>query len=214
MPSSNSPTAAGQKGLSKGYKPRPQATPTSGHVDAINQMFTKFQLAYHNQFHKAFGNEEQLTMAKQLWLNTLCDLAPERLADGTRRAIQESKFLPTLQAIREFCDPRPEELGLPDPYNAYVEACQAPSPKSEFAWSHPAVYLAGKASDWFFLASSSESKALPVFKRNYEILCERVMQGEQLDLPLPKAIPETINTPLTNAERKERMKAMRKELDI
>ncbi len=189
-------------------------TPTAGHVDAINEMFTQFQLAYHNQFHKAFANDEQITMAKQLWLNNLCDLPYERISAGTRRAIKESEYLPTLHTIRKFCDPRPEDLGLPDAYNAYLEACRAPSPKTEHPWSHPAVYLAGNASDWFFLGSNSESKAFPVFKRNYAILCERVMAGEQLDLPILKAIPENISQPLSNQERKQRLQVLRQTLDL
>jgi hypothetical protein len=177
-------------------------------------MFTKFQLAYHNQFHKGFASDEQITMAKQLWLHSLCDLPAERLVMGTKRAIKESKFLPTLQAMREFCDPKPEEFGLPSSYDAYVEACRAPSPKAAYNWSHPAVYQAGKASDWFFLASNSESKAFPVFARNYEILVERVLHGDELEQPVPPAIPATINKPLSNAERKERMKALRKKFDL
>ncbi len=188
--------------------------PGAGHVDAINQMFTEFQLAYHNQFHKAFASEEQITMAKQLWFNTLADFSPQQIVKGTRRAIKESEYLPTLHSIREFCIPRPEDLGLVDAHRAYVEACQAASPKHEQQWSHPAVYFAGKESDWFFLASNPEYKALPVFKRNYELICQRVLAGEQLVLPGSKAIPETINHPLSNAERKERMQAMREDLNI
>jgi hypothetical protein len=191
-----------------------QQTPTAAHVDAINAMFTQFQLAYHNQFHKAFANDEQITMAKQLWLSSLCDLPVERIAAAIRRAIQESEYLPTLHTIRKFCDLRPETLGLPDAYQAYLQACRAPSPKAEQVWSHPAVYWAGNASDWFFLASNTEAKAFPVFKRNYEILCERVLHGEQLDVPVPKALPETINPPLSNEERKQRMKALRQALNI
>lgn len=188
--------------------------PTAAHVDAINAMFTQFQLAFHNQFHKAFGNDEQITMAKQLWLNTLCDLSPERIAAGTKRAIRESEYLPTLHTIRRFCDPSPEELGVPDAYNAYLEACRAPSPKAQQHWSHPIVYLAGNASDWFFLASSSESRAFPVYRRNYEILVERLLQGEKLEVPVPRAIPASIPQPLSAEENRERMKALREQLDI
>lgn len=196
------------------YKQTPPATPTPEHVDAINAMFTKFQLAYHNQFHKAFANDEQITMAKQLWLNNLCDLAAARISAGTQRAIRESEYLPTLHTIRKFCDPRPEEIGLPDAHQAYLEACRAASPKAEQAWSHPAVYLAGSASDWFFLASNSEQKAFPVFKHNYQLLCERVMNGEQLNTPIVKAIPAEINQPLSNKERKQRLQKLRKELNL
>ena len=177
-------------------------------------MFTQFQLAYHNQFHKAFANTEQITMAKQLWLNSLSDLSAEHISTGTRRAIKESEYLPTIRSLRDYCTPRLDDLGLPDPYRAYLEACRAPSPKAKYSWSHPAVYWAGKTSDWFFLASNNESKAFPVFKRNYALLCERVLNEEQLDLPIPKAIPETISTPLSKSERKLRLQAMRKELNI
>ncbi len=188
--------------------------PTNEHVTAINQMFTEFQLAYHNQFHKAFSDDQKIIMAKQLWVKTLCDFSPERVLSGTRRAIKESEYLPTLHTIRKFCDPKPEDLGLPDAYNAYIEACRAATPKINQTWSHPAVYLAGKASDWFFLANHTEAKAFPVFKRNYEIYCQRVTNGEQLDMPVMKAIPENISKPLTNEERKERLKILREELDI
>lgn len=190
------------------------ATPTEDHVTAINQMFTEFQLAYHNQFHKAFPDDQKIIMAQQLWVKALCDISPERLIAGARRTIKGSEYLPTLHTIRKFCDPSFEEAGLPDIRTAYMEACGAPSPKIEYKWSHPAVYLAGVASDWFFLASNSEAKALPVFKRNYEILCERVMSGEQLNMPLYKAIPETIEKELSNDERKKRLEIMRQQLDI
>jgi hypothetical protein len=188
--------------------------PSEGHVTAINQLFAELQLAYHNQFHKAFSDDQKIIMAKQLWIRTLSDIAPERIIAGLRRAIKQSEYLPTIHTIRKFCEPSFEELGLPDTYNAYIEACRAATPKVEQQWSHPAVYLAGAASDWFLLASSSEAKAFPVFKRNYEILSERVMNGEQLNLPIIKAIPETINTPLSKEQQKQHMQAMREELDI
>ena len=188
--------------------------PTAAHVDAINQLFTELQLAYHNQFHKAFASDEQITMAKQLWLNALADLDPARIVAGGRRAVKESEYLPSISSIRQYCEPRPEDLGLPDTHAAYVEACQAPSPKHSASWSHPAVFCAGKASDWFFLANNPEYKAFPVFKRNYEIICQRVLDGEQLNIPVPKAIPEHISQPLTNEERQQRLQALRQELDI
>ena len=188
--------------------------PTSAHVDAINAMFTQFQLAFHNQFHKAFANDEQITMAKQLWLNSLCDLPPERLMAGTRRAIRESEYLPTIHTIRNFCDPTANQLGVPDAHLAYLEACRAPSPKAEQSWSHPIVYLAGQASDWFFLASAVEAKAFPVYRQNYEILLERLKAGEELTAPVPKAIPASIPKPLSKEENRERMKQLREQLKI
>ena len=191
-----------------------QPRPTAEHVDAISQMFTEFELAYHNQFHKAFGTSEQIIMAQQLWLDALKDIPAQRIAAGARRAIKQSEYLPTLHTIRKYCDPSPEELGLPDAHSAYIEACRAPSPKAEHSWSHPIVYLAGQASDWFFLASSSEAKAFPVYQRNYELLITRLLAGETLESPITKAIPEHISQPLSNDEQKKRMKALREQLGL
>lgn len=188
--------------------------PTAAHVDAINQLFTELELAYHNQFRRAFPDAMQLGMAKQLWLHALCDLPPTRLRAGVRRAIKASEFLPSLHTLREFCDPDPRELGLPDAHSAYIEACRAPSPKREQRWSHPAVYRAGVESGWFFLANNPESVALPVFKRNYELLVQRLLDGEDLDVPLPKALPEEISRPLPREEQKARLQKLRAELKI
>ncbi len=191
-----------------------KSEPTAAHIDAINQVFTELELAYHNQFRKAFPDATQLGMAKQLWLHALCDISPTRLRAGVRRAIQSSDFLPTLHALREYCHPQPHELGLPDAHAAYVEACRAPHPKREAKWSHPIWDRAGVESDWFFLENNSESVAFPVFKRNYELLIERLLDGENLDVPIPKALPEEIPTPLPREENKRRLKQFRDELKI
>jgi hypothetical protein len=186
---------------------------TTEQVDAINQMFTELELAYHNQFHKAFPGDK-LRVAKQLWLHELSDLSARQILRGGRRAIRESAFLPTLHTIRRYCDPSPEELGLPDAYRAYVEACRAPEPKVEQHWSHPAVYHAGRESDWFFLAGTPESTAFPVFRRNYELMCERVRRGENLELPVTKALPEEVRTPLSVEERRQRLQELRKKTGL
>lgn len=183
-------------------------------MDAINQLFTELELAYHNQFHRAFAGPEQVSMAKQLWLHALADIHPTRIIAGGRRAISDSRYLPNIASLRRYCQPRPEELGLPDARAAYIEACRAPSPRTGHDWSHPAVYHAGRASDWHFLASSPEATAFPVFQRNYELLVERVMNGEELDPPLPPALPERTPRPLSRAEQQQYMAQLRRELEM
>jgi len=180
-------------------------------VNVINQVFAEFELVYHNQYHKAFPDQEKLSFAKKIWLSHLSDQKPQAILTAAHRAIKESEFLPTIKGILKYCN---ESYGLPDTRSAYLEACRASSPKSAHNWSHPAVYFAGRESDWYFLASSSEQQALPVFKRNYELICERVMAGESLSIPLPKALPETINKPLNNQQRKQRLQTLRDELKI
>ena len=187
---------------------------TPDHIDAINQMFTEFELAYHNQYHKAFPSIESLHLAKQLWLKNLASFTPKRIVQAARKVITESEYLPTLHSILKYCEPKLADYGLPDARHAYYEACRATSPKTEYKWSHPAVYFAGKETDWFFIASSPEVKAFPVFQRNYAIICERVMNGEELFIEIPKALPEEISHPLSSAENKQRLKKLRKDIGI
>lgn len=177
-------------------------------------MFTEFELAYHNQYHKAFSNNESLGLAKQLWLRNLASFEPKRIIQAARKAISQSEYLPTIHSILKYCEPQLPDYGLPEPRQAYYEACRASSPKAEYQWSHPAVYFAGRGTDWFFIANNSENRVFPVFERNYKILCERVLNGEEIEIEIPKAIPDEISQPLSNQERKQRMKSMRKELGI
>lgn len=183
-------------------------------MDALNRMFAEFELVYHNQYNKAFPTPEKLSYAKKLWFSNLRHMSPQQITAASHRAIRESEFLPTIKGILKFCDPSPEELGLPDSHSAYMEACNASSPKAAHPWSHPAVYHAGRASDWFFLAGTPAQQAYPVFKRHYEQFCERVRQGEQLPAPAQHALPEKPSKPLSPDEQRRRMRALRKDLKI
>jgi len=155
-----------------------------------------------------------LNQIKKLWLESLTRFEPETLRRGARKVIESSEYLPTLNRMIRACQGDPESFGLPDAHSAYVEACRAASPKAAQRWSHPAVYHAGLASDWFFLASSPEKVAYPVFERQYRRLCEQVMEGLQLPQPQAPALPETTETPLSAEENRERLQALRRELDL
>ena len=101
----------------------------------------------------------------------------------------------------ECCQAGLREYGLPSAHDAYVEACQAPSPKSAQAWTHPAVYLAGRDSDWFFLANNVESVALPVFREHYQRYCAAVLRGDSLTVPAPEALQRDAPEPLAREEQ-------------
>ncbi|ASP38564.1 hypothetical protein CHH28_07695 [Bacterioplanes sanyensis] len=179
--------------------------------EAINQVFELFRFNYHNQFLKAFPDYDTLIMGKRLWSRLLLEYSGEVIMRAAEKAVKDSKFLPTVHDVVSRCD-RANVLGLPDVHAAYMEACRAPSPKKEYPWSHPAVYFAGRASDWFFLANSPESKALPVFQRNYELLLERVQNGEQLDIDLPAALPQHSEVPLPKEEQQRRLQTLKQQL--
>ena len=189
------------------------AKPTEAHIEAINHLFTELELAYHNQFHKAFPDHQSLSMAKQLWLRLLVDFKPQHIATAGRQAICDNTFLPTPHSIREYCDAA-VTAGIPDAKAAYIEACLSREPRQNSKWSHPIVYLAGKTTDWFFLSSQPEAQVFPVFERNYLLLLERVKRGEQLDLPVAKALTKKKQEPLEPEVQKEKLKALRDQLDL
>ncbi len=181
-------------------------------IDAVNQMFAEFALVYHNQYQKAFPDKEKLMYAKRLWLTHLAAYTPEQILAAGRQATRESEYLPTVRGVLKYLEA--EALGLPDARDAYREACLAPSPKVEQPWSHPAVYLAGLASDWFFLASTPEKQAYPVYEKHYRELAERVARGEELQIPAVPALPEHPRQPLTAEQRHAAMQALRESVKL
>jgi Replication protein P len=187
---------------------------TEEHVDALNQVFALFRLNYHNQYYAAFPDAEQLRQIKKLWLESLSDYPVEHILKGAKHAIENSEYLPTLNRMLECCQQGLTELGLPGAREAYVEACRAGSPKSAQAWSHPAVYLAGRDSDWYFLANSTERATWPVFKTHYDRYCARVLRGESLETPQPAALEKKPSKPLASEEQLARLKKLREQTGL
>ena len=208
------PTAPAVREATPQAQPAQTAGARRDHIDAINQVFAEFELASHTQFHKAFAQQGSLNLAKKYWLSQLADFSPQVILRAARQLVHSQGFLPTLAAMVGACENALPLFGLPPVRAAYVEACCAPEPKAAQAWSHPAVYLAGRATGWFRLASEAETVVLPLFDYHYQQLCGRVIRGEQLDTPLPPALPETLSRPLSAEENQARMRALRKQLGL
>lgn len=169
---------------------------------------------YHNQYYSAWGNDEQLAQIKKLWLGSLAAFSSEQVLRGARRCVEHSEYLPTLNKMLEYCRQELGAIGLIDAHAAFIEACQAGSPKSAQAWSHPAVYLAGCASDWFFLANNPERMTFPVYQRHYNNFCDRVLAGETFEIETPKAIPEHSAAPLSRDEQIEMLRQLRENVGL
>jgi len=184
------------------------------HVDAINQIFAEFEFAYHNQFHKAFADAQSLAIAKKYWLSCLENYSPLHIVQAAKSVVRESEYLPSIAALLQACEKGYDLFGLPSVREAYVEACRASTPKRDYQWSHPAVYLAGKAVGWFDLANEAESSMLPRFSYHYEQLCHQVMNGEELKLATSEPLPEKIERRLSREEAQSRIAKMRKELGL
>jgi hypothetical protein len=183
-------------------------------VDAINQIFAEFEFAYHNQFHKAFSNVESQIIAKKYWLGTLEQYSPLQIVHAAKQVIRTQDYLPSIAALVKACEQGLDLFGLPSPRQAYIEACEASSPKRDYSWSHEAVYLSGQGAGWFVIASESESTSFPLFDYHYQLLCRRVISGERLEAAVITPLPDKIARPLSKDETKARFAKMRDELGL
>lgn len=183
------------------------------YINAINQVFAVFRRNYHNQYYKAFPDERELSITKRLWLESLQKFSPGTILNAGRSVIEASEFLPTLRTMIRHCELQ-NDLGLPDPHQAYMEACRATSPKADYKWSHLAVYYAGKECDWFFLQSNSENVAFPIFKKAYERICQQLLEGRVLEKPSVPAIAETIETFLDKDDNLNHLESFKKRLEL
>ena len=73
-------------------------------VDAINQCFALFKRNYHNQFFKAFANEEDVIAIKRLWFDSLSQYSPTELMHAAHSIVKSSEFLPTLKTMIDACE--------------------------------------------------------------------------------------------------------------
>lgn len=183
-------------------------------MDAINQAFAEFEFAYHNQFHKAFATTESLVIAKKYWLSNLEQYTPLQIVHAAKRVIKTQDYLPSIAALVRACEQGFDLFGLPAPRQAYLEACAAPSPKRQQQWSHEAVYFAGKAAGWYLLANEPEARALPIFEYHYGLLCQRVINGETLELETPTPLGPREERPLDRSETKARLAKLKSDLGL
>lgn len=205
--SNNSPTVAGP------YRKGSDAKKLEL-IDTINQVFTLFRLNYHNQYLKAFGNTAELNEVKRLWLDMLNRFDAPTILSAARTVIETSEFLPTLHTMIHYCERASSRFNLPDAHSAYIEACRATSPKAGWRWSHPAVYHAGKACDWYFLQSSPENVAFPIFRKKYDAICQDVRKGLELELPELPALKKEASPPMDKQQGQERLSALKASLNL
>lgn len=188
-----------------------KSRPGVDHVDVINQVFAELELAYHNQYHKAYSQEGSVGIAKKYWLECLAPFSPALILKAVRQVVKTQQYLPSVAGIIKACEEALSEYGLPAAHDAYVQACCATHPKAAFKWSHPAVYFAGKATGWFELENSIEAKIYPLFEAHYRKLCQRVLAGEELVIEVPESLPAN-GRQLSPEENKSRMAELRKSL--
>lgn len=129
----------------------------------------------------------------------MADLSEMQLMRGMEKSRDFVGFF-TLPAFREMCRIRPEDYGIPDMREALFEACKA---MPGHQWSHPAVYHAAMAVGSFDLKSKTEKELWPQWEYAYSQVVRKVIDGEDLNIPVPKALPEKVFVPADEAKAVE-----------
>lgn len=176
-------------------------------------MFTLFRLNYHNQYYSAYPDTEQLNQNKKLWLDSLSKYAPEQILRAAKVAIEECEYLPNLHRMNELCRTQGPGGDLPSAHDAYLEACNAPSPKAAYNWSHAAVYHAALESSWYMLMNETENKAFPIFEKKYRDICNRVLAGEEFVVEPPQLLEDQPKPALSREENKAKAAELKKLFD-
>ena len=199
--STTSPTAAGHPET---------ALPDAALIDAINQVFALFRANYHNQYYAAFGDDSKsVAITKKLWLQSLQDFPAQTICRAAEKIIADSDYLPTLHKMLSACTDVALPAGMPSPQRAYIEACNAPSPKAAYNWSHPAVYLAGRDCGWYVLNNQPENIALPQFRDIYQRYCQRAAAGETLVVEKPAMLEERARIPVDRDNARKKISALK-----
>ncbi len=142
------------------------------------------------------------------WANGLSDLSEAKIRMGVANAKDFTEYF-NLPAFRELCRVTPANLGMPEARTAYIEACQKPTPWDRQQWSHPVVLSAAMETGQFELHNKTEKECFPLFSLNYGKMVERAINGEDLNLPVMKALPEQIPQYLSKDENKSRLEKLK-----
>lgn len=139
-------------------------------------------------------NPDVLAQIYRTWAASLDDLPDVAIRMGMIRVRDFTGWL-SVPTFRELCKVTAEDLGLSSAKNAYIEACNKQMPWERQSWSSAAVYRAAVETGRFQLHTLTEKECFPLFKANYETMCSRVMNGETLDVPVRKMLPESVPNP-------------------
>ena len=170
-------------------------------IKLINFVFQKLKGCCPAWNH-TYPDNKSLSLAKQEWLTGFIENGIStdfQIHYGLKNVRKQgSAFVPTISDFIKFCQPKLEDLGLPEAEIAYREACRHSHSPTNAKWSHQAVYEAAKNTGFFELKSLEEKHILPLFTRNYEIITRKILKGEPIS-DIPKALPGQVQQ--TIAER-------------
>lgn len=159
----------------------------------VNELFKRFDGIFSAAIHTLKENGS-LSNAKHEWTLAFMDAgitSSNELNHGLKKArLSGNDFLPSMGKFIQWCRPTFEELGWPEPHEAFQMAVRVSYDLKHNVQSpiHPAVECARKSTG-STVFGRGDKVSEPVFVRAYEIIKARFINGESLeDINPPKAI--------------------------
>ncbi|AIR90503.1 replication protein P [Pseudomonas cremoricolorata] len=147
--------------------------------EVVEKIFRQLQGIF-PAYKQAWPDDRALNTARRNWTAALVDAGISSI-EQVRYAILQcrrsgSPFAPSVGQFIAWCKPTPEQLGLPEAEDAWMQALMA-------KYSHEAVRLAAIETGVFDLrAARQDDKSLRSrFDRAYEIIVRRAQEGKPLD---------------------------------
>ena len=177
-------------------------------IECIDSLFLKLELAYHYQFYKVFGTDDRLNEGKKLWATSLKSFSTEIILEGIESVVGSQSYLPTLTDLIKACSEINDQDGFPSVEEAYIEARKSFSPRTEYPWSHPIVYFAGKKIGWNFLDEKDSKELFFSFKKIFNKLKLEAFNGNEFK------IEKTANQPSLTPLNKKLFESLRKKHNV
>lgn len=115
----------------------------------------------------------------------LVKLPAEWIKSGLDHCRSNEPWPPNCAQFIAICKPTAEKLGLLTADQAYHCATHDRVDNLDTA-----TRLAAKNTGYYELRTLSKEKTWPLFKRNYEVVVRRILNGENLSADIPKGLPE------------------------
>lgn len=154
-----------------------QVTPQTAEV--VNDLFRRLRGIF-PAWRQAWPSTEALDAAKAEWIKEFADegiRTLEQIEFGIQKCRKLKKpFAPSVGEFIGMCTPGPEDFGMPQVGNAWIEALIG-------VYSHEGVRIAANETGIFDLrCAKQEDKGLRErFERNYAIVIRRAQEGQPLD---------------------------------
>ncbi|WP_231886151.1 replication protein P [Marinomonas atlantica] len=156
----------------------------------VNMLFARFKAIYTHKFASAYSTTEEVKLAKREWAIALKGFQEPLLAYAVERTKERFAWPPTISEFLSVIQTAYKAYGLPEPRQAYMEACGCRHNPQENRWSHAAVYFAGSETGWHYLSTEDERTTRPIFEKHYTRLVDKVINGEKLVIPKPVMIED------------------------